>query len=280
MKHLIYLFSFVLCLSLVPLLTFAAEFVPLTQIPGISDIANSSTLPAFLNNIYQICIGAAAVLAVLQIMRGGLTYMLGDSITEKKEARSLIVMSIVGLLLVLSPAIVFGIIDPRILNLQLNFTPLAPAAGTGVGTQGQDQGSGGEDQDGDSNDGGAATSEEGPCPAGEEEVLDGDDTVDCEPVFTGDGAGVPQPVSFYIGPGEGDKRIVKATYVSGTPHGATTACNFIELQQDYFNLNQCPTSTPSPYHVILPCQEVTGLPKVLTGSVPAPRCSQPDFDIR
>ena len=82
------------------------SFVPLTQIPGIEDVADSGTLPNFLNTIYQLCIGAAAVLAVLQIMRGGMSYMLGDSVTEKKEAKDLIVMSIVGLLLVLSPAIV------------------------------------------------------------------------------------------------------------------------------------------------------------------------------
>jgi len=121
-------------LILAPHLAAAAEgFVPLTQIPGITDVANSTTLPAFLNNVYQICIGAAAVLAVLQIMRGGLTYMLGDSVTEKKEAKDLITMSVVGLLLVLSPAIVFGLIDPRILNLQLNFDGLKTEAPTGAG---------------------------------------------------------------------------------------------------------------------------------------------------
>ncbi|MEK9160922.1 MAG: pilin [Patescibacteria group bacterium] len=110
-----------------PQAVLAAEgFTPLTQIPGIDTIASSSGLPEFLNNIYQLCIGAAAVLAVLQIMRGGIIYMMGDSITEKKEAKDLITMSIVGLLLVLSPAIVFGIIDPRILNLNVGFDKLNP----------------------------------------------------------------------------------------------------------------------------------------------------------
>lgn len=99
-------------------------FIPLTDLPGLREVANSSSIPVFLNNIYKLCIGAAAVLAVLQIMRGGITYMMGDSITEKKEARGLILMSVVGLLLVLSPVIVFGLIDPRILNLQINFGSL------------------------------------------------------------------------------------------------------------------------------------------------------------
>ena len=107
-------------------------FIPLTDLPGLREVANSSTLPVFLNNLYKLCIGAAAVLAVLQIMRGGITYMLGDSITEKKEARTLMLMSVVGLLLVLSPVIVFGLIDSRILSLQLNFGTLAPAERAGV----------------------------------------------------------------------------------------------------------------------------------------------------
>lgn len=120
---------FVLALLLVAPHALASEgFQPLTQIPVFNAIADASTLPAFLNNLYKLCIGAAAVLAALQIMRGGLSYMMGDSITEKKEARSLIVMSVVGLILVLSPAIVFGIIDPRILDLDINFTPLTPRA--------------------------------------------------------------------------------------------------------------------------------------------------------
>lgn len=107
-------------------------FIPLTDLPGLREAANSSTIPVFLNNVYKLCIGAAAVLAVLQIMRGGITYMLGDSITEKKEARTLMLMSVVGLMLVLSPVIVFGLIDPRILSLQLNFGNLAPAERAGA----------------------------------------------------------------------------------------------------------------------------------------------------
>ncbi len=116
-------------------------FVPLTTIPGIADAARSPDLPAFLNNLYKICIGAAAVLAVLQIVRGGITYMLGDSVTEKREARHHISLAIFGLILVLSPAIVFGVIDPKILDLNVNVNQLTPGGlnsahnGTLEGTQ-------------------------------------------------------------------------------------------------------------------------------------------------
>ena len=119
----------------------AGDFVPLTNIPGIAEAAQSRDLSGLLNTIYKLCIGIAAVLAVVQILRGGLTYMLGDSVTEKREARHHIYMAVFGLLLVLSPAIVFGIIDRRILDLKinvegLNWTPAADVT-LGGGTGGQ-----------------------------------------------------------------------------------------------------------------------------------------------
>lgn len=109
--------------AVVPLAVLAqapTEFVPLTSIPGIDEIKSSPNLPAFLNNIYMIVIGAAAALAVLQIIRAGIYFMLNKgSISEAEEARHLLQMSVLGLLLVLSPVIVFGIINPKI--LELNF---------------------------------------------------------------------------------------------------------------------------------------------------------------
>lgn len=97
----------------------ATAFVPLTSIPGIESAANAQTLPDFLNTLYKLAIGAAAVLAVLQIVRAGIVYMGGDSVTEKKEAKQLIVLSLGGLLLILSPVIVFSIINPDILSLKI-----------------------------------------------------------------------------------------------------------------------------------------------------------------
>ena len=122
-------FFFILGLIVaVPLLAHAQStqnFVPLTNLPGIAEFAKSPSLPNLLNNIYKICIGIAATLAVLQIMRAGIMYMGGDSVTEKKEARDLIAMSIIGLLLVLSPVIVFSIINPEILKLDINTSTLS-----------------------------------------------------------------------------------------------------------------------------------------------------------
>lgn len=122
---------FLLSLLVLPALAFAADstgtqFVPLSNVPFIQEAGNALDLQSFLNNIYRICIGAAAALAVLQIMRAGIMYMGGDSITEKKEAKNLIAMAIGGLILVLSPVIVFSIINPEILSLKIDASGLTP----------------------------------------------------------------------------------------------------------------------------------------------------------
>jgi|GEM_PF-6272271 len=100
-------------------------FVPLTDIPAFSNFNPSSGLPVALNSLYYICIGIAVVIAVLQLARAGITYMLADSITSKEEARHLIGASILGLVLVLSPYLVFKLINPSILSLNINVSNLA-----------------------------------------------------------------------------------------------------------------------------------------------------------
>jgi hypothetical protein len=118
-----------------PLLAHAqsGDFFPLLpSLPGISTLQSQDSLAPFLSQIYKICIGLAAVLAVLQMMAAGVMYMGGDSITEKKEARNRIGTALAGLLLVLSPAIVFGIINPKILNLEIGADRLKSADMSGA----------------------------------------------------------------------------------------------------------------------------------------------------
>ena len=112
-------------LILAPLSVFAQEFVALTSLPGLKEAESSQNLSVFLNSLYKICIGAAAVLAVFQIMRAGILFMTNKgSISENEQARSLIQGSVFGLILVLSPVIVFTIINPQILELKLSTEPL------------------------------------------------------------------------------------------------------------------------------------------------------------
>jgi len=121
-------------LSLLPTVLYAQEasqpFVPLTTLPGITDFVQTSSIPSLLNAIYKIAVGAAAALAVLQIMRAGILYMGGDSVTEKREAKNLLAMSIGGLVLVLSPVILFSIINPSILSLQIGLDGISHTTGS------------------------------------------------------------------------------------------------------------------------------------------------------
>jgi hypothetical protein len=114
----------------------ANNFIPLTSIPGVNAIANlpaTAGLPAFFNQLYKICIGVCGALALFQIIRAGILYMSAGDNTEKvSQARQLISTSILGLVIVLSPVIVFSIINPSVLSLSVNFKSIAPTPTTGT----------------------------------------------------------------------------------------------------------------------------------------------------
>ncbi len=93
-------------------------FKPLTALPGIQEAANSTTFPTFLNTVYKLAIGAGAVLAVIMIMVAGVQFMTSrGSVSSNDAAKTRLRNALIGLLLVLSPTIVFGIINPSILDL-------------------------------------------------------------------------------------------------------------------------------------------------------------------
>ncbi|HYF28974.1 MAG TPA: pilin [Candidatus Paceibacterota bacterium] len=95
-------------------------FCALTNIKNVEFASNAAELPDFLNALYMICIGLAAVIGVLQIMRAGVTWMTAAGSHEKiGDAKKLVRDTIIGLVLVLAPTIVFGIINPKILSLEI-----------------------------------------------------------------------------------------------------------------------------------------------------------------
>lgn len=129
---------FALALVLVPAVAFGQDrsFVPLTSIPGFQQAGNSPDITTFLNQLYKICIGAAAGLAVLQIIRAGILFMTNKgSVSENEQARTLLQGAILGLILVLSPIIVFGIINPKILELNFSADRLETEAPTSPGPE-------------------------------------------------------------------------------------------------------------------------------------------------
>lgn len=114
-------------LGLAPLYAFAQGFVPLAGIPELTtgDVANSGNLALFFNNLYKYLIGLAATLAIIQIIWGGIAIATNrDDVSKIMDDKGKIYNAIFGLILVLSPALVFSIINPNILNLSLNLPPL------------------------------------------------------------------------------------------------------------------------------------------------------------
>ncbi len=138
MKKVMFIASALVFLGLTPHV-FAQGFVPLTNIPGLTDVTANSTggFANFFNNLYKYLIGIAAVLAVIEIIWGGLEISTQDSVSKHSDGKSRITQAILGLVLILLPVLVFTIINPSILNLSLNLPPLqtASSTGSGAGTQ-------------------------------------------------------------------------------------------------------------------------------------------------
>lgn len=128
-------------LLVVPVVALAQGFVPLAPITGLTDasalsVANSTNLASFFNNLYKFAIGLAAALAVIQIIWAGLDIAIfhKDAVSAITDDKGKIYNAVFGLILVLSPVLVFSIINPSILNLSLNLPPLKTTSGTPVGT--------------------------------------------------------------------------------------------------------------------------------------------------
>ncbi len=125
MKKILLASLFFLFLGLVPHALAQQSFVPLAPIPGLTDIQpTEGELASFFNNLYKYLIGLAATLAVIEIIWGGLEISTQDSISKQSEGKKRIQEAITGLVLVLSPALVFSIINPSILDLSLNLPKL------------------------------------------------------------------------------------------------------------------------------------------------------------
>ena len=108
-------------------------FTALAPIPGLTDansaVANSASLAVFFNNLYKYLIGLAAALAVIEIIWGGIEISTKDSVPLKMKGKERIYGAVFGLVLVLSPVVVFSIINPSILNLSVNLPPLNTQSG-------------------------------------------------------------------------------------------------------------------------------------------------------
>lgn len=101
------------------------DFIPLAGIPGLTkDVSIDAGFAGFFNNLYKFLVGFATILAVIEIIWGGLEISTKDSVSKKTDGKNRIYQAIFGLILVLSPVLVFSIINPKILDLNLNMKEL------------------------------------------------------------------------------------------------------------------------------------------------------------
>ncbi len=105
-------------------------FVPLADVSQSQKLSalynNSQDLSGYLNSIFKIAISAGAILAVLRLGYAGYLYMGSDLWGNKEKAKEIMQNVFLGLFLLLSVYIILAQINPNILNLKVNITPITP----------------------------------------------------------------------------------------------------------------------------------------------------------
>lgn len=115
---------------LLPVMTSAADFIPLVPIPGIN-YGTEEGLNAYLKYIYIIAISIAAFIAVIKITYAGFLYIGSDIITDKSEAKKHLRSAIVGLMIILTAVLILRTINDGVLVLP-SLQPLQLQESVGV----------------------------------------------------------------------------------------------------------------------------------------------------
>ncbi len=104
----------------------------LPNIPGAP--APSSGLPGYINYLFIFGLGLIAFLALVQMMLGGLTYILAaGNVAKVEEAKDTIKQALIGLGLLLVSYLLLNTINPDLVNLRNpNLTPTQFQGGGGA----------------------------------------------------------------------------------------------------------------------------------------------------
>lgn len=98
----------------------------LQPLPGVGQTVD--TFPDYITKIIPFILGLAAVLAVVEIVIGGIEYAVTEAIDAKADAKDRILQAILGLLLALASWLILWTINPALVNLQLNIPGLPSAS--------------------------------------------------------------------------------------------------------------------------------------------------------
>ncbi len=117
----------------------AGEYTPLVGIPGVPT-SGAAGLPEFFNRVYLLTISLGALFGILKIAYAGVKYSTTDVLSSKQSAKEDIKGVLLGLAILLLPALVLQTINPKLTNLDILSAAtkinLDKSAGTGVGTGG------------------------------------------------------------------------------------------------------------------------------------------------
>lgn len=98
----------------------APEYIPMVKLPGMDAFqAGDMGTEKYVNALYALSITVAALLAVLQIIYGGVQYMLTDVVPSKSEGTKRIKGALLGLLIVLSAVLILNTINEDLTNINI-----------------------------------------------------------------------------------------------------------------------------------------------------------------
>jgi hypothetical protein len=113
---------------LVPLIVRASElqYTPLAPLTD-SQAGHAISLTSYLPFMFTLLIGVSALLAMVMIVVGGITYMTTDVFSTKSSGRGMMTSAVYGLLFVLSSYMILYTINPDLLSFKLSFVGLKGA---------------------------------------------------------------------------------------------------------------------------------------------------------
>jgi hypothetical protein len=83
------------------------------QLPFLAG-ADLTTTEGYVRALYQLAIGAAAVLVVLRLMYAGVQYMFSEVVTSKQKAKETIKSALLGLVIILGAVTILNTINPNL----------------------------------------------------------------------------------------------------------------------------------------------------------------------
>lgn len=94
-----------------------------------SGVTTVTTAKDYIPGLIKLAIALAGVLAVLRIMWGGFQYISTDAISGKSEAKGIISNALWGLLLAMTAWLILYTLNPKLVEINLDITPLKTTPG-------------------------------------------------------------------------------------------------------------------------------------------------------